>query len=232
MTKIRVLVPVISGGPRNPEDFDAMKLPGVTISSAFISSGPSSIESRVDEVFCVSGLIPLARQAEAEGVNALVIDCMLDPGLAALREAVGIPVLGVAQTAMSTATNLARKFGIVTVLDRITPLMDELSEVYGHSQHYVGCRSIGVPVLEIHDDLEKVKSALAKAAIGLAQDRGAAAIILGCTGFFGCAEFIRAQLLKAGFDIPVIDPMPTAVAVAAAFASRGLSHSRVSYPAV
>jgi allantoin racemase len=231
MVHVRVLVPVTASGLRSAEDLSELGGPGMTLSSAFIPEGPPSIESRFDEVFSVPWLVVLAREAQRDGVDALVIDCMGDPGLAPLREAVRIPVVGVAQTAMATAAMLAQRFGVVTVLDRTTPMVNELVDLYGHSRHYVGCSSIGVPVLKIHDDLAKVRSDLADAAVRLVEERDAAAIILGCTGFLGCAAAIRSRLEGAGYDIPVIDPVPTAVAMAAALAGLGLSHSRISYPA-
>jgi allantoin racemase len=231
MVHVRVLVPVTASGPRNADDLSGLGGPGITLSSAFIPEGPPSIESRFDEVFSVPWLLALACEAERDGVDALVIDCMGDPGLAPLREAVRIPVLGVAQTAMSTAAMLAQRFGVVTVLDRTTPMVNELVDVYGHGRQYVGCSSIGVPVLKIHDDLPKVQADLAEAAVRLVEEREAAAIILGCTGFLGCAAQIKARLNQAGHDIPVIDPVPTAVAMAVALAGLGLSQSRISYPA-
>src|SRR3954464_3299342 len=101
MVHVRVLVPVTASGPRNADDLDGLVGPGINLSCAFIPEGPPSIESRFDEVFSVPWLVALAVEAERDGVDAIVIDCMGDPGLAPLREAVRIPVLGVAQTAMS-----------------------------------------------------------------------------------------------------------------------------------
>ena len=154
------------------EDLSGLGAPGVTLSSAFIPEGPPSIESRFDEVFSVPWLIALALDAERDGVDALVIDCMGDPGLGPLREAVQIPVLGVAQTAMSVAAMLAQRFGVVTVHDRTTTMVNELVDLYGHGRHYVGCRPIGVPVLRIHDDPVKVRADLAEADAAVLVDEG------------------------------------------------------------
>ncbi|MFO1261193.1 MAG: aspartate/glutamate racemase family protein [Sphingomonadaceae bacterium] len=229
MVHVRVLVPVTST-VRKPEDLAALAKEGITLSSAFIAEGPPSIESRFDEVFCVPGLIALALEAERDGVDALVIDCMGDPGLAPVREAVAIPVLGVAQTAMAVAALFAQRFGVVTVLDRTTTMINELVDIYGHRDHYVGCRPVGIPVLQIHDDMARLQAELAQAALWLVEQKEAAAIIMGCTGFLGCAEAIRMHLASAGYRIPVIDPVPTAIASAAALAGLGLAQSQISYP--
>ena len=230
MARIRIVIPVVSTHLRTSEDLQGMAQPGIDLSIAFIETGPPSIESHIDEAFAVPGMIPLALQAERDKIDGLVIDCMGDPGLAALRETVGIPVLGAAQTSMSVAANLAHRFGVVSVLAKLAPMYHDLADRYGYSRQYVGSRAISVPVLEIHENIEKVKKSLADAALELVQEDGAAAIILGCTGFFGCAEAIRAKLHGAGYDIPVIDPIPTTISIVGAMVHNGLSHSAISYP--
>ena len=55
-------------------------------------------------------------------------------------------------------------------------------------------------------------------------------IIFGCTGMLGCAEAVRDGLLRDGLDIPVIDPVPVTVNVAAALARSRLAHSKRAYP--
>jgi purine-cytosine permease-like protein len=61
--------------------------------------------------------------------------------------------------------------------------------------------------------------------------RQAEAIILGCTGFFGCAAVVRKHLLDGGYDIPVIDPLPLATLIAGSVVRQGISHSRIGFPA-
>ena len=63
------------------------------------------------------------------------------------------------------------------------------------------------------------------------EEDGADAIIFGCTGMLGCAEAVREGLLAKGYDVPVIDPVPYAIGLAATLVEAGLSHSRITYPA-
>ena len=58
----------------------------------------------------------------------------------------------------------------------------------------------------------------------------ASRIVLGCTGFLGCAGAMRQTLLEQGLDVPVIDPIPLAVHAADALVKTGLSHSKRTYP--
>jgi allantoin racemase len=139
-------------------------------------------------------------------------------------------VLGAAETSMGVCAVLgARNFGVVSVLDRVKPLFDQLVTQYGHENWYAGCRSVGIPVLELQTRMEEVKVELAKQALQLVRE-GAGAIILGCTGFMGCAEAIREKLLAEGINVPVVDPTPTTVFVAAMVVQSGLSHSQANFP--
>lgn len=175
-------------------------------------------------------MIAVARREEQRGAQALVIDCMGDPGLEILREVVDIPVLGVTQTSMALCTGLADSFGIVTILDRTIPLIEGLVDTYGHRGRYVGCRAVDVPSLEIRARLQEVTRDLAVRALSLVRDDGAHAIVLGCTGFIGCADAIRERLLGEGFDVPVVDPLPATVFSAIPLVRLGLAQSRRSFP--
>lgn len=230
MIHIRVLVPVTTTAVRQADDVEHLAQPGVRYSIAFIETGPTSIESRFDEVFAVPAMVALALKAEADGVDALVIDCMGDPGLAALREAVSIPVVGVAQSAMAALGSLAHNFGIVSTSPSTQGIFRDLVAIYGHERHFVGARSISIPVLDLKTHGSELHAALAESAVVLVRDLGAEAIILGCTGFFGCAEHIRERLAALDYHVPVIDPLPFATLMAAAFVRHGVTHSALSYP--
>ncbi|CEL06500.1 hypothetical protein ASPCAL09677 [Aspergillus calidoustus] len=203
---------------------------GVEVTETSLLAGPASIESRVDEAMAVPGMLAAALQAERDGAHALVISCMSDPGLDALREAVTIPVVSVAQVSMATAASLAHNFGIVTVLDRAAPILRANAAHCGYERRYVGCRSVEIPVLEIHSRAREVQEGLNRLALELVEREGAGAVILGCGGLMGCAGEIREFLAKRGIAVPVIDPLPTTVSFAVTLVEQGLSHSRVSYP--
>jgi len=228
---IRLLTPIITKGFRNLDEVHPLERDDLTISHSLLEVGPSSIESEFDEALAAPDTIRVAIEAEDAGANAVIIDCMGDPGINACREAVSIPVLGAGQTAMHLANMLGHRFSFVTVLDRIKPMIDKIIGSYGLSQKYASFQSIDVPVLELAHDISALNAALSEKSIVSIEEDGADVIILGCTGFFGCADAIRATLLKAGYDVPVIDPIPVAVHMAEALIKSGLSHSKVSSPA-
>jgi allantoin racemase len=176
------------------------------------------------------GTIARVIEAEREGADAVVIDCMGDPGLFGARECVGIPVLGPMQTAMGIAAMMGHKFSVVTVLSRILPMIENEAAVYGMSGKLASARSVDIPVLELEKDLAAIKRALIAEAKRAVLDDGADYIIFGCTGMLGCADAVRNGLLRDGLDVPVIDPVPVTVNVAAALVRSRLAHSKRAYP--
>jgi allantoin racemase len=204
--------------------------PDLTITQSLIKQGPASIESEFDEAICIPDTIRRAIDVEREGADAIIIDCMGDPGLQACREVVSIPVVGPSQAAMHVASMLGHRFSFITVLDRLRAMIDKIVAGYGLNQTYASFRAVDIPVLSIGIDFGALQTALAREAVAAVKQDAADVIILGCTGFLGCAGGMRKELLAAGLDVPVIDPIPLAVGVADALVKAGLSHSKRSYP--
>ena len=231
MTKnIRIITPVTTKGIRSLDDVAPLERPDLTFSHTLLDSGPASIESEYDEALAVPDTIAKTIAAEQDGADAVVIDCMGDPGLQPAREVVSIPVLGPCETSMHVAAMLGHRFSFVTVLDSVRPMVENMARVYSVADKLASIRSIGIPVLDIEQNPERVQKSLAAEALAAVREDRADIIILGCTGFLGCAEAIRAELLTRGHDIPVIDPVPTTVLIAAALIDLSLSHSKTTYP--
>lgn len=229
-THIELITPIITEGIRTLDEVAPFMRPDLVVTHSLIETGPASIESEFDEALSVPDTIRKAIDAERRGASAIIIDCMGDPGLHACREAVAIPVLGPCQTALHMAGLLGHAFAFVTVLDRLRSMIAKLVAGYGLRENYASFRAVDIPVLEIAADLGQLNAALAREAIAAVEVDHADVIVLGCTGFLGCAGSIRAALLARGLDVPVIDPIPVAVHVADALVKTGLAHTKLCYP--
>lgn len=236
MTHVRILVPVIASdslpGPGEIlEIYAPLCGPDLMISYRMIESGPMSIEGRKEESEAVPGLLILAAKAEADGVDAVVIDCMGDPGVDVLREIVSIPVLGPARTSMTVAANIGHRFSILTVLERSRPLAEEQVERAGLIGRLASVRVVDLPVLEIESNPDHTfEKLMAQAELAVRDDR-ADVIIPGCTGYVGLAESIERELHARSLFATVIDPMPLTIRMAAVLAESGHSHPRSAYMA-
>lgn len=229
-TQIELITPIITEGIRSLEDVQPFERPDLCVSHTLIEQGPASIESEFDEALSVPATLRRAIDAERKGANAIIIDCMGDPGLHACREVVTIPVLGPCQTALHTAGLLGHAFAFVTVLARLRSMLAKLVASYGLNDNYASFRAVDIPVLDIAHNLGALNTALAREAITAVRQDRADVIVLGCTGFLGCAGSIRQALLSEGLDVPVIDPIPLAIHMADALVKTGLSHSKLAYP--
>ncbi len=216
-----------------PEKLEGLKFlvnERLKISQVKLDSGPPSVESEFDEVLSAPFIAGRAMEAIGDGADALVIDCMGDPGLHATREIVRIPVLGPGEVSMHMAAMLGHKFSVVTIMDRLRPVLENRAKIYGVYDRLASVRAVEVPVLEINTSREKLYGLLAAESLKAVEEDKADVIVLGCTGFFGCDKVIAKALRHSGYDIPVIDPLPATVAMAAGMLDVGLTHSLSTYP--
>lgn len=230
--KICVIGPVVLSGPLpgTVDEYVRAAPPGCQVEVVYLDRGPASIESEYEEVLAAPDVVVKARQAEERGVEALVVSCILDPGVAAAREQVSIPVLGPGQVSMHVAAMLGPSFSIITVLDRLLPPLHRLAHIYGLSDRLAAIRAIEVPVLDLRRNADRVVEALVSESIQALKMDGAYVIILGCTALSGMGKTVQAELFRQGYAVPVIDPTLTAIQVAAALVDVGLSHSKLAYP--
>lgn len=100
MRRIHLLTPVSSKGFRTLADIAHLSSPELGFTHSELDRGPPSIECEYDKAFAVPDTIVKAIEAERNGADAIVIDCMGDPGLKPVRELVSIPVVGAAEAAI------------------------------------------------------------------------------------------------------------------------------------
>ncbi|KAJ7610718.1 Asp/Glu racemase [Mycena polygramma] len=227
---IHLISPVTTEGIRDLGEIAHLTGPSLKITHSLLGQGPKSIECAVDEAYATPGILKRAVEAQEARADAVIIDCMCDPGLHASRELLEIPVFGPGETSMHSAAMLGQKFSIITVLKSVGILLERNARIYGVSEKIASVRVVDIPVLELGQRLDDVKDRLAEEALKAVEQDGAHAIVLGCTGFLGCANAIKRRLEVQGHrGVPVIDPIPHTVCIAEAFVKSGLSHSKITY---
>jgi allantoin racemase len=230
--KIRVIAPVIT------KQFEATALeelspaarPDTELSLVSLDKGPASIESRYEAALAVPDIVAKIVQAEKAGMDAVIVDCMDDPGVEAGRELVSIPVIGPAETSMHAAAILGHKFSIICALDPDVAVFEQHAARFGMSDRLASVRAVQIPVLEL-DDRARAVSALVEQSVKAVKEDGAHVLIFGCTGMAGMAKGVEDGLRKQGItDVPVVDPPIIALKIAEALADVRLSHSKRTYP--
>lgn len=169
--KICLIVPIISKEFIEKEDrkerFGKYVRPDTEVDVVFVDYGPSSIESRYDDVMAAPFVVKKAEWAEENGYDAVAVSCMMDPGVKASKEALDIPVVGPKEA----ADQLAQILG------------DKVATIYPQ----------GITVLELSQEPSKTYEVLlvnSKSAL----DGGAQVLILGCTGLTGFGKRLQDEL--------------------------------------
>ncbi|MEU8897306.1 aspartate/glutamate racemase family protein [Nocardia sp. NPDC048505] len=190
--------------------------PGTRLDAVTATMGPASIESHYDEALSVPGLLAAVAAGEQEGVDGYVIACFGDPGLDAARELARGPVVGIAEAALRTATQLGRGFSVVTTLGRTVGRTADLVRHYGLQRFCRGIHACELPVLALGTDPDARKIVTEACRAALAAD-DSDAIVLGCAGMADLCADIRAEI-----GAPVIDGVAAATLTVQSLLTMGL----------
>lgn len=213
---------------RRREFLRARAASGVEIDVWSLGEGPASIESEYEASLVVPGLARLVPRAAAEGFDAVIVGCVSDPGLGALRELVSIPVVGPGMSAIHLATQLGNRFAMLSPLEASRPRVERHVAALGFASRLAAVRGIGLSVLDVARDRDGVLDRIAEIGRGLVRDHGADVLVLACMsmGFLGVADDVQKRL-----EIPVVNPVVVALKTAETMVALGLAHSRLAYPA-
>lgn len=227
MGTICIITPITTQGFRDVSQVSAFAPAGTTLSCVTLERGPASVESALDEVLAGPGVVDAALKAQADGCDAIVIDCMLDPALEAVREAVTIPVVGCGQAGLETAAQFGA-FSVVTVLQRQERAFVRLANSYGLSDRLASVLGIGVNVLDLDKARQTAITATVAACAKARKRDEASAVVFGCTGMLGYGEEVAQAL---GWKPErVIDPLVNAIGVAARAISANARTDKNEYP--
>ncbi len=186
-----------------------------------VGEAPPSISSVSDEVLAAPGVVRHVHRAAAEGCDAAIIACFSDPGLAASREAAGIPVLGIQETTLHVVASLGRKFTVLTPLaHRVSNRVRDV-ELLGLTRFLASVRALELSVAETDGDPRRTKERIVQVSRRAIAEDGAEAIVLGCAGMVGYSEELEGKL-----GIPVLDPTTVTFKVCEGLGEVGLRSFR------
>lgn len=203
--------------------------PGTRVTVASLEWGTASIECARDEALAIPNILGRVVEAADAGADAVIIDCMADPGLDAARELVRIPVIGAAQSSMHLASILGHRFSVLAIWEADIPAFEHQAARCGLSSRLASVRAFNIPVLALEDDPEATLRVLVDLGERAVAEDGAHVLIPGCTGLAGLAPTIRAGLAERGCSVPVLDPPSVALKLAESLVDLGLAHSERTY---
>lgn len=199
--------------------------PGVTLIGQNGRFGARYISDRSS--FAVASHAALDAYAVHAGkVDGIYLACFGDPGLLALKEIAGVPVVGMAEAAFAAASTDGRRFGIVTGGMRWRPMLQTLAAELGYTDALAGIETLTLTGGQIAADPEGSVGALADACNAAVRNHGAEAVILGGAGLVGLQA--RVQPLVA---MPVVCSVSTGF-IAAFAAMAGADPAARTIPAI
>lgn len=148
-------------------------------------NGPAAIKTDADELTAGYHVVKelVCRKDE---YDAMVIACASDPGLAAAREILDIPVIGIFEASIHACNILGNRFCIVASGDEEEiPCFVELVNHYGYRNRFVSVVTLGVGVLGVNEaDVEYIEDKINS----VKSENGINAAILGCAAFAGMGK--------------------------------------------
>ena len=179
--------------------------PGVKFQSEILEGQPSGVHDAVTFASAEPKVVRGCLALQDRGMDAVIVNCAMDPGVEEAARLCLIPVYGAGSSAACLARATSRPIGILGLIDEVPPCMERvLSGRIVASVSPEGVKN----VLDLWG--ETGKAATVKAAESLVST-GAGAIVLACTGMtpMGVAHSLRQTT-----GLPVFDPLVSAVTLA------------------
>jgi allantoin racemase len=198
----------------NPVGFDAydapigellatIKQPGteVEVVSFDMPVTPTHLEYRAYEALMTSRIVECARDADRQGVDAMVIGCFYDPAIEDARELSGkTVVVAPCGACLSVATQLANRFSILVGRQKWVEQMRDRVKSYGLEDRIASFRSLEMGVDDFQRDHAVTRARIIEQARRAVEEDHAEAIVLGCTIEFGFFDEVQRAV-----GVPVID---------------------------
>ena len=225
---ITVIDPVV--GDVSEETIDLKREFGfeIEISNVTLSSGPTAIECERDSLEAGLHLVDRACEAERVGASAIVINCMADPAVYAVREAVDIPVTSAGEAAIHWAHMLGARIGWIDVAPDARLEVQRQFDRNSLGNRYYEFGTISVSPDDIQNRREEVVDRFARVALEMVEKSNVETLIMGCTGLASLQqEFqrrINERMSGRDYYVQLVSGLPLAIATAATLAGAGLRH--------
>jgi len=191
---------------------------GTTLEILTAPFGVAYIETRFEAMIGAYAVAQLAAE-HYRRFDAVVVAAFGDPGLAALREVLPIPVTGLTEAALANATQLGRRFSVIAISQRIEPWYRDVIQACGYGDRLASIRSLSQPLQRIDAIAQDHAAALKALAERAVREDGADVIVLAGAPLAGLARSLQGQL-----PVPVVDGVASAVLHAAKLVAQERAH--------
>lgn len=188
-----------------------------------IDAGPFSMEFATEEVLAGPHVLAAVRKAESDGVDAVVLDCCVDPVLRAARETVRIPVMAPLHSGLHVASLLGHRTAILSMKNG-QQTIEEHIRAYGFEHKVCSMQVVDCPPADLIESQEYCLDVIQREIETALSAHRAETILFACTAMSGYVEGLRQR-----YGVPIIEPMACAINMAVNLVTLGLSHSKRCY---
>ena len=195
--------------------------PGTQIAGWTNDAGPPVVDSVYADYLAgaalVRGLVALRPVPDA-----VVLAGFGNYGTAAVKEALDVPVVSMAEAAMALGGLLCHRFVIVTTSPRMVPYTEDLVRLAGFDGRCAGVRAVALPPIDGQAPAEgAVVGELAAEVARAEKELGADLVILGGARLAPYAAELRRRVC-----LPVLEPVACAVQIAEGLVRLDLHQSK------
>ena len=195
--------------------------PGTQITPWTTRRGPPIIDSVYGDYLAGQALVrdlPLLQPRP----DAIVLAGFGNYGTAAVKEVFDVPVVNIAEAAVTLALPLCHRFAIVTTAPRMIAYTEDVVRLFGVGERCAAVSAVSLPPLTAPPRPEaELAAELAAMVAAMRTQFGADLVILG-----GSRLSPYAGALRQIVSIPVLEPVACAVQVAEALVRLGLRQSK------
>jgi Asp/Glu/hydantoin racemase len=172
-----------------------------------VSTGPAMIVEPDALEASATYVVNCVHEAADDSIVGVIVGAIGDPGVAALRAELAIPVIGIGEAAVRAAAVGGRRFGMATSTDELADSLRELVAAHSAAEQFTGLRlTVSGPTV-LAADAERQFRELRSAVQQCSALDGAEAVIIG-----GGPLSDSARELAGALAIAIVEPIPSAVA--------------------
>lgn len=197
--------------------------PGTDLIGVTTKGGTRNIDSAFGDYLSGSFMLRTCLETvSVEKPDGVVLAGFGRVGIDALKEALTIPVVSIAEASMAMACLLGHRFTTLTMLQQFIPYQQDLVRLHGFEARCASVRAINVNVEQCVTDRQRTLQELTEQIERIVAEDRAEVVILACAGLCG---YDRELSRRAG--VPVLDPVAVGVRMAEDLVALGLSHSKL-----
>ncbi|MFF5786075.1 aspartate/glutamate racemase family protein [Streptomyces sp. NPDC012693] len=179
--------------------------PALTVRGVTVARGPRMLTEPAALRASAPEVLAAGLRATAGGCAGLLVGAFGDPGVAALRAAVDVPVVGIGEAALREAAADGTPFGVATTTPLLASAVSDHVSALGLADRFTGLRlTVGDAAhLSAHPAL--LLDRLELAVLACAERDGAQAVVIGGGPLGEAAEELRSRC-----PVRIVAPIPAA----------------------